>query len=500
MSTLKNLKKVILLLIVAIPLSLSGCSNKSTDQTNIKENIKSQAVNDVKTLAVDDDYVTYYATASTYFSSYIPNNVLDDDSLSSWVLQDDKQGKDEWIQINFDKKIEVNKLYILNGLGDTEDNEEAYHSDNRVRVLAAEFSNGQEIEINLEDDTLKEQEITLQQPVDTTYVKFTIKDTYKGDNRPKLTCIGSIGINYPRVNGNNDLTTNFTGVYGDWDKVEDINRKLSTIAKYIDYKEGLDIKNKVQYLADLILYEYKDCYNGANITISQGLREKSLKADLAGEEFVQYYCGGTDTDMDYTFTIESNLIQYYYEGNDWIDEIKFSKNGQEFNLNKGQYLNKDYVRNIYIDDEYMYNYLVGNNEQTIKQNENGEMVCIYEGEIHFPEDVEINRYNGIKYTTEKAENRIFEYLKDENREIYMVNTGVLSDEYIDNNDGTITYPLQLCHCTDGYDRVGYIIPITPIPPEDGGFTATLSYFVDANTGIIYNFSPDSIVGKRIYPQ
>ena len=232
-----KLKKYIsILAIFTISLSMVGCLKKSNIQSSVttssvEENLK-QVQNSTNTLATDCDYVVYDAKSSDQYNNYSPLNVLDDDSNSSWVLND-KYGKGigEWIQINFDKEVQLDKFYIVNGLGWNGDNNESYLKNNRVKTLEVEFSNGEKQEINLEDNKVEEQEIALNKSIKTDYVKFTIKDT---NEIQKVNMIDKIvEISKTDITNGNEL---------EGAELEVIDEDGNTIDKWTSTKEPHQVK------------------------------------------------------------------------------------------------------------------------------------------------------------------------------------------------------------------------------------------------------------------
>lgn len=466
-------KIFLVLLFSIIGISLFGCNNNIENNKNIeqtdKTNYEEQTNKKVTTLATDYEYVTYKADASDYFSNYIPANVLDDDSFSSWVLNDDKYGENEWIKISFDKEIEVNKLYILNGFGDRED-KETYKKDNRVKTLEAEFSNGENQTIELEDGSLDEQEIVLEKPVTTSYVKLTIKDVYKGSERYKLTCIGSIGINYPRVNGNDDETTCFTGIYGEYNKID--NKKLSVIDTYIDYKEGLSLDKKVQYLADLIIDENKDLYEDSSIKITEN-SDGSLNADLTGKSITVYECA--QCDISDKFILESNLIQYYYENDDWAKKINFTENGEM--ISENSYLDKEYLEEAYLNNTYAYRYLTDENysEDDYYIEPNSDL------NSNLNEEDYLDEYNNVNYNVKQAYKKILKNktINEISSYGFTIDHGLDINEYDDSQLGEYYYPENNTY------KMGYIFYVNFLGAPEGGGSASSPYFVDACTGDVY---------------
>ena len=448
-----KLKKYIsILAIFTISLSMVGCLKKSNIQSSVttssvEENLK-QVQNSTNTLATDCDYVVYDAKSSDQYNNYSPLNVLDDDSNSSWVLND-KYGKGigEWIQINFDKEVQLDKFYIVNGLGWNGDNNESYLKNNRVKTLEVEFSNGEKQEINLEDNKVEEQEIALNKSIKTDYVKFTIKDIYEGNERPNLTCIGSIGINYPRINGNEDEPTNFIGIYGDYSE----ENGLSRIVKYIDYKNGMLIEQKVQYLANVLVDILQ--YQGENIKISEDKNDK-LTAKLNGENLISCFRDSTCDGVIEKALIESNLLQYYYEGNDWIDNIQLDYGEKVINVTNENF------KKEFLDNKDNYNYLI---DKKIDEK--------------VPSQASDNQDNNkVNYTFEEAFYKTCEYLKN----TYGYNGNYILSQGLEKVDLTVE------EFENGDKKTGYVLPISP-KSEDGGMTCTSYYFVDAYTGYIYNY-------------
>lgn len=145
-----------------------------------------------------------YASSSSYFSSdfydkknisYKPEMVLDTRPRTSWIEGAYGNGQYEWIKLDFDRTIAVDNIYILNGLGDVTGN--YYYKNNRVKTMLLEFSDGEELVIELEDNFIREQEINIDTKL-TSYIKFTILEVYEGSKFDD-TCIGSISINNPRI-------------------------------------------------------------------------------------------------------------------------------------------------------------------------------------------------------------------------------------------------------------------------------------------------------------
>ena len=63
--------------------------------------------------------------------------------------------------------------------------------------MRVEFSDGESQIIELEDNFIREQEISIDKKI-SSYVKLTILEVYSGSKYDD-TCIGSISINSPRI-------------------------------------------------------------------------------------------------------------------------------------------------------------------------------------------------------------------------------------------------------------------------------------------------------------
>ncbi|WP_343004033.1 discoidin domain-containing protein [Clostridium sp. 2218st1_F5_2218SCRN_220325] len=489
-----NLKKYLsILTIFIICLSMVGCFKKAeTKKTTLSSSVeeKSQQEQDpINTLATQKNYIVYSAEASNYFKKsqvddYSPANVLDNDSNSSWVLNDsEKKGIGEWIKISFSDKIEVNKLYILNGLGYNSDNKKSYHKDNRVKNLEVEFSNGQKQEIDLEDDNIEEQEIVLNKPVETDYVKFTIKDIYDGNERPNLTCIGSIGINYPRVNsnegktnnfkinGNKEKTNNVVGFYGNYGRKDEKiknNKKvnLSQITKYIDFKEGLPIEQKVQYLANMLVS------SDESIKILKDDNNK-LTAKLEGEYLISLFRDAACDGVIEKAFIEGNLLQYFYEGDDWIDSIQIDCGEETFNIDKSDF-KKDFL-----DNKENYNYLITpkTDEEVTSQpyNRNNEL------EKEFDDFLESEEYlNDENLPIECNENDCYNINYDINKAVKKIESVFENIALVEPYNSNL---MKYYYFKDSTYKIGYSF-IIRIKGESNTAVAR-QCFVDAYTGKVY---------------
>jgi hypothetical protein len=140
-------------------------------------------------------------TASSYLvegaTKYIPNNLIDNDESTAWVEGSKGDGIGEWIsfenmRVVNGKKVGMTEcvkgMYIFNGYGKTE---EFYYSNNRVKEVRIEFSNGKSISAELEDGLMYPQQIDFGDYLETESIKVTILSVYKGKKYAD-TCISEV--------------------------------------------------------------------------------------------------------------------------------------------------------------------------------------------------------------------------------------------------------------------------------------------------------------------
>ena len=123
---------------------------------------------------------------------YKPSNLIDDDKATAWVEGVEGSGIGEWVMFQNDEEALISSIALTNGFTKSAD---LYDKNNRVKDIKIEFSNGEAINVQLSDGITDLQEITLENPILTDYVKFTIMDTYPGSNYDD-TCISEILFNY----------------------------------------------------------------------------------------------------------------------------------------------------------------------------------------------------------------------------------------------------------------------------------------------------------------
>ena len=131
---------------------------------------------------------TYFSGASA--SSSLPNeggynykasNVLSWNS-SCWCEGAKGYGEGEWIKLDLPEIQRLSGLTIINGYAGTE---RQYSYNGKLSDIVIEFSNGQSVKAKLNVFSTAErqtiQTISFSTPVETSYVKITIKSVKKGD-------------------------------------------------------------------------------------------------------------------------------------------------------------------------------------------------------------------------------------------------------------------------------------------------------------------------------
>ena len=175
------------------PATENNDENKDSTSDNKDNNVDTSNMDlDIQTTASSYLETDFYDSKNIYYDS---EKAVDSKPRTSWIEASDGDGIDEWIKLDFGKEIEVDSIYILNGMGDISG--DYYYKNNRVKKMLLEYSDGKSETITLEDDNLKEQEIKIDKKL-TSYIKFSILEVYSGSKYDD-TCIGSIGINKPRI-------------------------------------------------------------------------------------------------------------------------------------------------------------------------------------------------------------------------------------------------------------------------------------------------------------
>lgn len=106
--------------------------------------------------------------------SYAPSNVLRNDD-TCWVENAAGCGEGEWIQLDLPSRQRVSGLYLVNGYAGSADQ---YDYNSKISKIKLDFSDGSSAVADLKvyDSSMRKtiQNIKLDMPVDTEYVRLTI--------------------------------------------------------------------------------------------------------------------------------------------------------------------------------------------------------------------------------------------------------------------------------------------------------------------------------------
>lgn len=120
--------------------------------------------------------VTASSTYKQESYSFEADNAVDNDIKSAWIEGVDGYGKDEWLQINFDKEVSLSEFYIFAGY-------ESQTSDlvrnNRIKNIKITLGDSFEKEFELKD-ILDAQKINLGEAIISDYLKLSIIEVYEG--------------------------------------------------------------------------------------------------------------------------------------------------------------------------------------------------------------------------------------------------------------------------------------------------------------------------------
>ncbi|SFI23116.1 Serine/threonine protein kinase [Tindallia magadiensis] len=119
---------------------------------------------------------------------YSENHVFDGQHETAWVEGATGDGIDEWIRLDFDHEKPIQGIFIINGYTRSE---EIFYNNNRVKDVLIELSNGQQFYTQLADGFKEENHLLFETPINTQWIKLTIKSVYPG-SQYQDTCISGI--------------------------------------------------------------------------------------------------------------------------------------------------------------------------------------------------------------------------------------------------------------------------------------------------------------------
>ena len=109
--------------------------------------------------------------------TYIPINVIDGDESTAWVEGVSNHGIDEWVKVSFKEKVLIKSISIVGAYG--ADNFR-YKINNRIKKIEIIFSGDLPSKVKYLEDNIDSQEIKLEVPHITKWVKFKILEIYEG--------------------------------------------------------------------------------------------------------------------------------------------------------------------------------------------------------------------------------------------------------------------------------------------------------------------------------
>jgi hypothetical protein len=136
--------------------------------------------------SISDSKIISISSSSTLKSeniSYRAGNIFDRRPDGSWCEGKKGDGIGQFISLTFDKIVTINKIYIMNGVGDSK----FYRKKNRVRLMGV---NGVIVKLT---DSPYAQMINLDKPVTGKKIDFRINGIYKG-NQDDDTCIAELSF------------------------------------------------------------------------------------------------------------------------------------------------------------------------------------------------------------------------------------------------------------------------------------------------------------------
>ncbi len=150
-----------------------------------RERISNEVILDVSAssnLELQDDPYGMY--------SYQARFAWDGDDYTYWAEGASGDGIGEYLELTFDGYQKVNGIDLKNGC---RWDIESYEKNNRIKTLKVTFSDGSQMQFELEDDFWDATTIDFAVPVNTMSLRLEIADVYRG-NSYRDTCISDITV------------------------------------------------------------------------------------------------------------------------------------------------------------------------------------------------------------------------------------------------------------------------------------------------------------------
>lgn len=122
-------------------------------------------------------------------NSYNASNVFDGNTSTAWAEGSSSNGTGEYIKVNLTSSQVVTMIEMVNGYAKSD---ELYYKNCRVKKAELEFSDGSTQMVEFADATTSIQKVSIT-PVETNFVKITIKEVYAGNSYSDL-CISEIEL------------------------------------------------------------------------------------------------------------------------------------------------------------------------------------------------------------------------------------------------------------------------------------------------------------------
>lgn len=118
---------------------------------------------------------------------YPVQNLIDNNSQTAWVPDNNKSGIGEWAELSFDDPVWINSLTLTNGYTK---NDVVFKNNNRIKTATLNFSDGSKTKISL-NDSMKPQVIKVNKKSRT--IRLVIDEVYKGTKYDD-TCLSGADI------------------------------------------------------------------------------------------------------------------------------------------------------------------------------------------------------------------------------------------------------------------------------------------------------------------
>ncbi|MCL2493363.1 MAG: substrate-binding domain-containing protein [Clostridiales bacterium] len=129
------------------------------------------------------------ARASMGANSYDPARAIDGDTATAWCEGVPGPGTGEWIELQAASKQRVDQISLINGYAKSN---QAYADNNRVKTCTITGEGGFEKQVQLSDNNSRYQTISLEAPIYTSWLRFTITDVYPGAADSEDTLVSEI--------------------------------------------------------------------------------------------------------------------------------------------------------------------------------------------------------------------------------------------------------------------------------------------------------------------